>query len=601
MEQFGEMPDIEKEELEKHGQRFKAYLFFETIKPGVKNYTCSRCGKSFKRGAKVLLRTVTPNDSALTYALGGEYAACPECGAKAEIKNKKRANLDSLYEIKGAVYFLAAGKNDVWLRCFLFWKNYKDSITKVERKEYTRYRLRPGNAQRWECAPYGGGWNESRTLSEPFVYNHGTWCEKYDYQIFVQENAKLNLQDTFLKYSAAERYPYSYSYYIKYLCWYAEHPQIEILVKTGHTAVISEMIFNNTDNRRLMDWSKNTPWELFRLPKERYRHWKTTHGGNIDVLKVYNTMKGKTDRDMDTAADIYKLEGVRCNALSRAQSLVRSCRLSDTSPRELIKYFDKISRESAGSCHLCPGITTREAYSLWCDYTDMAKKLDILGKVPVFPKNLKEAHDGLVRRIAIKQCRENAKKYRQAAKVEGEKLEKKFKKVRKIYERLKPRYEYTSGEYSIVVPESIADIIYDSLILNHCSGKTDRYFERIENNETYIFFLRKAKHKNVPWYTLEVEPCAAIRQKRTTDDRQDEELKKAEGFLREWQREISKKLTAKDIRAAKAARAARIREYGELRKRGAKIHAGDLKGALLADVLEADLMENNFEGMRKNA
>ena len=68
--------------------------------------------------------------------------------------------------------------------------------------------------------------------------------------------------------------------------------------------------------------------------------------------------------------------------------------------------------------------------------------------------------------------------------------------------------------------------------LSHCVGKSDRYWERIEQQEAYILFLRKTAEIDKPYYTLEVEPNGTIRQKRTYFDRQNDDLKDAEQFLK---------------------------------------------------------------------
>ena len=108
---------------------------------------------------------------------------------------------------------------------------------------------------------------------------------------------------------------------------------------------------------------------------------------------------------------------------------------------------------------------------------------------------------------------------------------------------IKPKYEYTGEVYSIVVPSGVRDIMREGDALSHCVGKSDRYWERIEQQEAYILFLRKTAEIDKPYYTLEVEPNGTIRQKRTYFDRQNDDLKDAEMFLKEWQKVVSERLT----------------------------------------------------------
>ena len=64
--------------------------------------------------------------------------------------------------------------------------------------------------------------------------------------------------------------------------------------------------------------------------------------------------------------------------------------------------------------------------------------------------------------------------------------------------------------------------------------------------------------------------------------------------IAEWQAAIQGRLTDKDRQAAQKSRAVRIEEYAELRKNKVEVRSGHLRGKLLADVLEADLLEVGF-------
>ena len=92
-------------------------------------------------------------------------------------------------------------------------------------------------------------------------------------------------------------------------------------------------------------------------------------------------------------------------------------------------------------------------------------------------------------------------------------------------------------------------------------------------------------------YLIEVEPGGSVRQKRTTGDEQTPELADAEPFLKKWQQHILKNLTEEEKHLAQISVRLRNEEFKELRKKQSKIWNGSLRGQLLADVLEADLME----------
>ena len=196
------------------------------------------------------------------------------------------------------------------------------------------------------------------------------------------------------------------------------------------------------------------------------------------------------------------------------------------------------------------------------------------------PKDLREAHDEAVKLSGGGEIAKRAGKIAEA-----------FPDIERIYEEIREKYEYEGGKYCIVVPERIEDIIHEGRVLGHCLDRSDIYFERIQKRESYIVFLRKVEEPDKPYYTLEIEPGGAARQKRTYGDNQNKDFEEAKTFIRNWQQEVQKRLTKDDERMAEISRKLRVEEFRELRAEKKKIWHGKLAGRLLADVLEEDLME----------
>lgn len=216
----------------------------------------------------------------------------------------------------------------------------------------------------------------------------------------------------------------------------------------------------------------------------------------------------------------------------------------------------------------------------WEDYLGMAAKakMDVKNERIWKPKDLKAAHNEVIMILQQGEIEKEAKK-----------LEKKWTKVNGILPKLK-KFEYASKDFVIVAPKDILDIVKEGRILQHCVHTCDFYFDRIQRNETYLFFLRRAGQEDVPWYTLEVEAGGNIRQKRTTGDNQNKDFEEAVAFLKKWQRYFIKQLTKEEKAAGKRADQARQQEYAKLRQDGNRVWHGKLAGKLLADVLEADFM-----------
>ena len=195
------------------------------------------------------------------------------------------------------------------------------------------------------------------------------------------------------------------------------------------------------------------------------------------------------------------------------------------------------------------------------------------------PKDLKYAHDELVIMINTKGIEK-----------ETEKIEKKFPKVNENLPKL-AKFEFKDKKYCIVAPKAVSDIVSEGRILQHCVHTCEYYFSRISTDETYLFFLRRMDHPEMPWYTLEVEPSGNIRQKRTTGDRQNKDFEDAVPFLKKWQKYFKKQLTEEEKELGVKANELRKKEYQQLRIDENRIWHGPLAGQLLADVLEADFME----------
>ncbi len=241
------------------------------------------------------------------------------------------------------------------------------------------------------------------------------------------------------------------------------------------------------------------------------------------------------------------------------------------------KIYNYLKRQSTLSGRKAKGLI-----GTWEDYIHMAKRLgmDVTTELIYRPKDLKKAHDEAA---AISGGADVTKRA-------GE-IEEKFPDIERIYEEIREKYQYQEKKYSIIIPKRIEDIILEGKILGHCLHGSDRYFERIHIRESYIVFLRFTEEPGKPYYTLEIEPDGTARQKRTVGDNQNADFEEAKNFIRRWQQEVQKRLTKEDKELAGISRSLRIEEFKELREEKKKVWHGKLAGKLLADVLEADLME----------
>ena len=343
-------------------------------------------------------------------------------------------------------------------------------------------------------------------------------------------------------------------------------PRIEQICKAGLSRLTAECMENvSTVKRCIRKESETSLAKALALDSHRLSRLRSLNGGAIMVEWLQREKcSGRTIPDH--VLRWLEQEKIRVSDISFI--------LDRMSEQQVCNY---LQRQKAGTQD-----TFRHIIYRWNDYLSMADKLgiDTSDEIVYRVKLLCQRHDELVEQL---RKREREKEAAATAR--------RYRKVAGICRLIKPKYEYTGEMYSIVVPSGGRDIMREGDALSHCVGKSDRYWERIEQQEAYILFLRKTAEIDKPYYTLEVEPNGTIRQKRTYFDRQNDDLKDAEKFLKEWQKVVSERLTESDREKAEKSRELRLQEFEQLRQDDVRIHVGDLAGQRLVDVLVSDLME----------
>lgn len=236
-----------------------------------------------------------------------------------------------------------------------------------------------------------------------------------------------------------------------------------------------------------------------------------------------------------------------------------------------MNYIERQKKESY------KGMSVRQIVSQYEDYMDMAKKCGkhTSDEMVFRPRELKRRHDELVNYMAEQQVQIQADEY--SARYPG---------VEEVMKEIAPKFEYEGEEFLIRVPQRIIDVVVEGRVLHHCGGNSQRYYDRIKEHETYICFLRKKAEPDTPFYTIEVEPGGAIRQHRGMYD-EEPELDKVLPFLKEWQKEIKRRMKEEDIERARISSEKREANIIELKNlQGANRKDRVLEG-LLKDFMAA--------------
>lgn len=356
----------------------------------------------------------------------------------------------------------------------------------------------------------------------------------------------------------------------KYLAVLERVPQLEQLAKAHLPALVMECV---GDYYNFQDAFKNLKsgslLKLLGIDSQQLRRLRENRGGRQFLTWLqYEKATGKYLPD-------------KAVAWFCSENILPDTLRFITDRMSVVQIYNYIRRQMR-EAHMKSG----EVLTTWSDYLSMAcrLKMDTGDAIIYRVRKLRQRHDELVKLCGQKELAIRA----------GEVLEK-YPHVEDIYQDIKEIYGYAGEDYTVIVPSRIEEIMAEGEKLHHCVGSSDRYWERIERNESYVLFLRRVSRPDDSYYTLEIEPDGTVRQKRTMYDRQKEDIKDAEKFLREWQKAISKRITAKERGLAEKSRILRNEEFTQLRENQIIIHTGDLRGQLLADVLMKDLMENKEE------
>lgn len=342
-------------------------------------------------------------------------------------------------------------------------------------------------------------------------------------------------------------------------------PPLEMLARIGMFEMAEGLIKMRYD-RTLLKEDETELAKILKIDTMRLKRLKNMGNAGIAELKWMQLEKANNTIWPDEMISDFGTENVFPKDL---QFLPHKCMTNV----QIWKYLKKQEKLS--------GNRIKTLIGTWDDYLSMAgsMKMDITNSMIFKPKDLKHAHDELVMLKSTKNMEAEAKK-----------IEKKWPKVNKQLQKLK-KFEYKLGEYQIVAPAAVIDIVKEGRVLHHCVHTCEYYFSRIQSDESYLFFIRKSKYPDMPWYTLEVEPSGNIRQKRTTGDRQNKDFEDAIPFLKKWQKFFKKQLTEAEKKLGIKANELRKKQYKQLREDGKRVWHGPLAGQLLADVLEADFME----------
>ena len=512
---------------------------------GINVYQCTECGEIWDRKRKYRNNRVI---------------SCPHCGKELMVMNDEKA-----HRYEHAYIFQTAGDgSDSWYEQYLYirgWWDAEENAFEIEINDTNLATIQAGERLGSLYYREHNGWSETSyngilpKMGKGYIYPDFGGAEKM--MTGQQAHCLRALADRGIKVDANKTIIHQ------------DEPALEYLMKVGLERMALDVIEKYWWGAKWPD--AESMEQVLRIDKQRVNRLRQINGSfkELDWLR-YEQVTGRKVSAEDMR--FFMEHNIDSNDTFYG---TRTMLEYISSPTAFRNYLNKQADLS--------GDTYLQTISTYHDYIRMAKQqgLNLSSEIFYKPKNLKLVHDECVRV-------EHEKEYESRAKD----VEDKFPGVAANLQRIKAKYEYDNGVYAIVMPENITDIIAEGRALGHCIDTTDRYFERIQKDVTYLGFLRKSGARQQSWYTLEFEPGGTVRQQRTTGNNQNKKDTEAYmPFIREWQQVIRDRINAEDLENAEKSKSIRLEEYRELREKRETVRSGLLAGKLLVDVLEADLVE----------
>lgn len=479
---FRRITPITRDEETQIDGMFRTYLIVEVQDRRTKSIYCTSCRQmgDFVKPSKFDLGYDPHNDFADYYNMKhGDQTHCPFCGNSAEVvyAGKMRGLCKKMYQSVQVVVFHA--ETDGWLSAVAVraTKNYvgMEWNTQVQFDRYAAYLFRPGCAlQRVYKYEYVNGavqlvWVNVENIYEPFRARMNDWWTGHDHREYIEIGLEECLKHTDMRYSAADLFVCDRESdfgLMRYLGEYCHRPQLEMLNKLGLDDILRELIYCRRSNSRLINWRAADLPGFLRLDKRHSKLFMQSKHKTVQELELVQILQKENVGVQDETEVLEFLNRMQLDTVLRLREAIGSYPFM-----KVLRYLMKHENT--------------DAVLLWIDYIRMAKDLEYdLSEDTVFlPKDLKARHDAAAETIKLKR---------------NEILMKKYKRR---YKKLCQMYEFTDGEFTIVVPATMDDIIAEGRVMHHCVGS---YANRHANGETTILFLRKNEQPDQPYGTIEM-------------------------------------------------------------------------------------------------
>lgn len=270
---------------------------------------------------------------------------------------------------------------------------------------------------------------------------------------------------------------------INILITFAKNPALEMYVKSGMKKLVDHLIRKEGSTKWINRRGKNLKQQLRLKDKRKIKRFIESEGDLVLLEILQLEEKHNIDYTPEEEAFLVKHFEGYYNKKNEISYL-----LNYMSLKQLMNRIEKYKRQQEY-------YIDSEILGRYYDYLHMRQTLgyDMTNEVYLYPKNLKEKHDEMVKE-------QNARK----DELYITKKLKEFPNIAKRYEELSEKYSYKSEGYIIRPAKDAGEIIMEGRKLHHCVGG-DNYLRKHDQGKTTILFLRREKSPNRPYYTIEIE------------------------------------------------------------------------------------------------
>lgn len=499
---------LENGELEKHFLVYKNQWGTHPIhnrKERMEKVVCSSCqselwahlDRSFSYGPPDLIEIET-----------GESIGyhCPRCGIKAETVHSRKLG-SAQNTIQSYPITVENVDHHLAIICWCVEKIFlKDGTFVVTSNPYEAYVTESKKLVRlkgWTGTLYGqhpkltGKWQQLKTFSDSLGYVDLVY--PWDPNLLEYTNMKHCKLDIYL--SSCER-----THPVQYLKLFLKQPNVENLITQGAGYLIEEFFSQNT---RMVDrsvrklglehiaWKEARPAQMLGLEKEDFKT-VVSHKWNAEKIFIYSLLKKHGIHPTPEQIELCQKEFGSNNVSELLQK--------GLNPTTVANYLQKQKSKDK-----------RNDFVMLRDYWRMAEALNLdLGLADVrLPSRLHSAHDRVM------------ELYKQLTiRINEEKMAECFRK--------REYFSWENENIMIRPVKSSDELKEEGSVLHHCVYS---YSKKVEQGQTSIFFIRRKKEPDKPWFTLEfdVEHLKVKQNKGTYNCAPPEEVNI---FVKEWLKHI---------------------------------------------------------------